>query len=74
MAKVDSQDSLAWNYVRVMKERSEHDLSTGTQMVANPEELFDEQQYPILWSALYLLMFVLLARFNMRNYLDFAKN
>ena len=67
-----SNDSLAWNFVRAVKDRSDstHTME-GLFDLDNADPSGNEKNYPIFWALTYFLVFVIIIRKSQKAFFNF---
>ena len=69
---IKQEDSLSWNFIRVMKEREKEagnpDGSELFEMASDPDIASNTQNHPLAWSAFYMVFLALLTQRNMYNF------
>ena len=69
---VMSNDSLAWNFVRAVKDRSDttHQLE-GLFDLDNVDPQGNDRGYPIFWACIYVIVFILVVRKSLKTFFNF---
>ena len=68
-----SNDALAWNFVRAVKDRSDstHTLDALFDLDNADPTGDDTHNYPIFWSCIYFLLFTIVIRKSMKSFFAF---
>lgn len=69
---IRQEDSLSWNFIRVMKEREKEagnpDGSEIFDIASDPDIASNTQNHPMAWSAFYMVFLAILTQRNMYNF------